>query len=299
MTALERYVTRNPMKVEARRSFRKFIGMGKLSQAAVSRGSVILGSMYALVMVLLLYLAQYVPPDLSHYLELIVLLGTAGIGFYGSVCGERERRTWDVLRALPITNGQIVVGKFLGGAAVLALLWVAMLPYTLVNAFAFSGLSFMASIDKTNDNGGRFLAWLLSSLVTLDTALFALAFTVFISTRVKRSASALSIVLGALFCWVAVLPMLVASALPRDDTNLLLAGMTFNPFVLITAIGRIADEAMRDTGLSYASSDSAVVFVVGMYLAVLTFLAVGLVFWADRTLTFAEDQVDFVKKKNA
>ena len=302
MTAIERYVTKNPMRVEARRSFRKFIGMGKVTQAAVRRGATLLGLMYIVLMCIFLYLAQYIPPVVSTNLEIFGLLATGTIGFYSAVSGERERRTWDVLRALPITNGQIIGGKFLGGAAVIGLVWLALLPYTLINALIYDESSIrlyysagnLAAVAQTSKLG----AWVLDSLITLMVGLFALGLTLLLSTRVKRSISALGISLGTIFVWIALLPSLLGGLLSFDRSGEILTEASGNPFLVVSMIHRLTDTHSNSASSDFYIPPSVIVIASLVYVLVLAALTLVFIVWADRTLTFAEDQVEFIRRKD-
>src|SRR5258708_1328535 len=123
------YVQKNPVRAETRRSFRRFFGLGKLTPRATRNGAAALAVIYLLILDLAWYGGGVMPAQGYLFVELVVLLLAATLGFYASISGERERRTWDLLRVAPVTNGQIVVGKFMGGALVLFLGWAAAFPF--------------------------------------------------------------------------------------------------------------------------------------------------------------------------
>lgn len=302
MSLIQRYVTKNPMRVESRRFFRKFLGMGKITRRAVTRGTIVMMAMYVVILGILLYLAHDISPDVSAYVELTILLMTASIGFYSAISGERERRTWDVLRSAPVTPGQIVFGKFLGGAAVVGLVWVLFLPFNIVNSWVYErwslfGSGFSGPAEPPNIHSLRLLQLLLTDLVTLGSALFALSLTIFMSSRAKRSLTAMSIVLGALFIWVAITPLLAGGIGHSDYSANLVTEMTANPYRIVSLLSQISNPTGYADSDSFKLTVSEAEGVVFVDLFVLAVLSIVLVVWTEKTLNFSEDQVEFINKK--
>lgn len=107
---------RNPMAVEMKRVAKRLTNFRRAG-ASVGLGLVV----YVLIVVVVWSNRTALSP--IH----VVLAQTIFFGLmipslmYGAISGERERRSWDLLLVAPVTKAQVVVGKFMGAVAALAI----------------------------------------------------------------------------------------------------------------------------------------------------------------------------------
>jgi ABC-type Na+ efflux pump permease subunit len=102
----------------------------------------------------------------------------------GAICGERERGTWDALRTTRISARDVVLGKWLGNLAPLAIFWAVLAPIRLVTAPA-------ARIDV--------VVFVLEELLLLGVASAGGAFGLWASARRRNHREAVGTVLLGLF----------------------------------------------------------------------------------------------------
>ncbi len=205
-------VTDNPMMIESKLFVRKFFGAHAIANVlALGAITLLLG---LLIGMLYVYEVSYKGPAIG---ALVVLTILVPILLHASNAGERERRSWEMLLVAPITNAQIVIGKFMG--AVNAILIV-------VAAFSF------AIIVAFYPRDDRLLTAPIVILVILSYAIVLGAFTVLVSSWSKRSISAISIVYGSLFFLFLAFPMLFSATAPESAEGPLYV----NPFYVVTQI---------------------------------------------------------------
>lgn len=133
-----------------------------------------------------------------YLIPLIALL----LGF-DAVVGERERGSLDLLLALPITRGELLLGKYLGLAAALTLSTVA--GFGLVAVLLYKQMSW---------SGVYHYAGFMLSSVLLGLAFLSLAVLVSVLARDRTRASGLAIAMWFFFVLVfdlLLLGVLVAS----------------------------------------------------------------------------------------
>lgn len=134
-----------------------------------------------------------------YLIPLIALL----LGF-DAIVGERERGSLDLLLALPITRGELLLGKYLGLAAALALSTLAgfaLVAVLLYQQFHWAGLV-------------HYLGFMFSS-VLLGLAFLSLAVLLSVLTRERTRASGLAIVLW--FGFVLVFDLVLLGLLVASD----------------------------------------------------------------------------------
>lgn len=230
MTILEQYVTRNPMKVEARRMFRRFFHLGISGRSnAATLGALFLG-LYGLCLIGWTKVAGVIGPEPVLMVEQLVLLLVPALGFYATIAGERENKTWDFLRVAPVTSEQIVYGKFLAGCGIVGLLWLGSIPFTLAALLeADSYTPFGYARAPGFDGLGPTLT---ANLVVVFAALLSLALTIFFSARAKTAIGSLVSILGLGFCWIVLWPAFLSTVMlgASADAAALLTG---NPFICI------------------------------------------------------------------
>jgi len=271
----EDLVTANPMTIEVMRFRRKYLSLRQGKSAQLILLLIGLGAM-ALVII---SSEGAIDPIVIIMIQLIVVALGAPTLLSGSVAGERENRTWDLLLVAPVTKSQIVVGKFLGAMAVLATAIGASFVLVLVAA----GLHRDSSLP----------AILFAEALIFAYGALICAATILISARVKRPFTALGAVIGLQFMVFTVFPALMGLFMwgvpgTFEITNFL------NPFV---AVGQI--HSYWSPSRSYSRPD------IGMSLPLywgplqtIIYLALTVVAlqWAIATLTFPENDVKFMPK---
>jgi ABC-type transport system involved in multi-copper enzyme maturation permease subunit len=264
-------VTENPMLIEIARFRRRFLSFS----GSNSMNGVVLG--LALVCYLGLLLLVFssrgaIPPvGLVMFQTFIYTLVTPSM-LYGAIAGEREKRTWDLLLAAPITPGQIVVGKFIGALVAISVGFGLFLVPILVTAVQY---------QQT-----RVWDLFLAELVSISFVIALSAVTLFFSARTRRSFMALGTVLATLAIVLIIVPLLTSSLVPEilyvDLVNF------FHPFYVLTKL-YATSEGMNVWRDGMKGSAWGVPQVIG-YLG----LSVIFLLWAAKTLTFAENEVNFL-----
>lgn len=267
-------VTDNPMLIEIRRFMRRFMG----SNAATNLIAISITLMLLTVINMLVYINEF------HYIgTAVVLLLTVSllvpIMLHGSIAGERERRTWDMLLVAPVTNSQIIAGKFIGASAGIAAVLVA---------FAFP-----LFLSDYPENDKLFTGTVVLIMIA-GYAYAVAAFTLFVSTRSKRSMSALGITYGCLFLGLAVFPTIASFATisnPRDiDTVLYL-----HPFYAVVSVNQLnfadydpmsmsAAEPAKRSFLSFGLPHILIYFATAFVLLGFSTNALNSAGWEDPTL---------------
>lgn len=260
---LRELIVDNPLRIEYKRAFRRFFGVtraGSLNAAVL----VICAVAYALLMLVVITYREFMSPIAILYIQLILLTFIIPSNLHGSIAGEREKRTWDLLLVAPITNAQIVVGKMLGGLLLALFISVLLIPATLIS---FSG-----------DPQATFGKVLQGESLILGYALFLAALSLFISSRAKRAFAAQMCIFGVLILWMLVWPMFAAVlSTASEDQGMLLF---MHPYVALARIWepRVFGPNNSDQAL-YSGVLQFVIFVVG---------AVMLTLFTFSTLTNAD-----------
>ncbi len=198
---------------------------------------------------------------------------------YGAIAGERERRSWDLLLAAPITKSQIVFGKFMGALAALS---VAVLLFQV--PILISALSF----PETN-----WLKLLWATLMSFAFLLDVCALTILFSARVKRGLMALGAVLGILGITLVVIPSVFSAAgVDRVSSQVT---MFLHPISVLYELG--GNDRDR-----YSMVDQPTFVPLWLWgwpqTIVYALFAVLMLNWAAKTLTFAENEVKFLPQGN-
>ena len=201
--------------------------------------------------------------------ELVIFTIFAPMMLYGSIAGEREKRTWDLLLAAPITKAQIVAGKFMGALCALGVVTL------------FFQLPILIAAVGYTENPLNWLHLLESELVAFTFALDVCAITILFSARVKRGLMALGAVLGILTCGLVVIPAFLASM--GVNGNTLDVPCYLHPFFVLSHL------------MERNPSVGSVVWGIP-HILVYAAMAVVLLVWTENTLNFAENEVKFIPK---
>ncbi|MCL2701819.1 MAG: ABC transporter permease subunit [Phycisphaerae bacterium] len=165
----------------------------------------------------------------SVYVVVLGILGAliAVVVSASGIPAEREARSWDMVLASPLTDGQIVWGKFL---ATLRRLWLAYVPLGLhVGLFTLSG-----SLHP--------IILLHVAAIVAGSATFIAAMGVLIGTYVRRTTAAMvAMLLLFLFLWLGALLLtaMVENSVRsyRYETPVTKAVAGCNPFVQLIVTG--------------------------------------------------------------
>ena len=197
---------------------------------------------------------------------------------FDAVVGEAERGTLLLLLAGPVLRWQVVLGKFLGHLAILAVATVLGYGVAALGVTARSGTPDAAA-------AGAF-ATLIGSSVLLGAAFVALGLLVSVAVRERQTAAgvALGLWLGAAVIYdLALLGALAADAGRHMTPALLEALLLLNPadaFRLLNLTGFAGVQALSGMAGLAGEVSPAVAWMVGVLLAwtVLPLLAAILVF---------------------
>ena len=265
-------VVENPMRIEISRFRRKFLGLGG---SGVNRAAFFLILVcYAGLVLSVISLQNNISPLalVTFQTFLFCLFATAML--HGSIAGERERRSWDLLMVAPISKAQIITGKFMGAVAALAISAVAMTLPTGIAAAAY----------ERKDP----IALILGELVSLAFCLLVCAWAIFISARSKRPFMALGTTAGSLILSLIVLPALVGTIFQGERISNELLNF-LNPF---NVLGVLTD------GPNYVNGGGLIPlsFYGPVHIAVYVALTVLFLVYAEKTLSYPENDMRFIPR---
>ena len=278
-------VTQNPMLIEIHRFRRRFLSF---SGSSALNGIVLgLSIVCYLGLLMLVFSARgAIPPVALVMVQTFIFVLATPSMLYGAIAGEREKRTWDLLLVAPITQGQIVIGKFIGALFALGVGFALFLFPILVTAVEY---------EMGYGSGTRGTNWwdlFLSELVSFSFIILVATTTLFFSARTRRGFMALGTVLAALAVFLLVIPILSTVMLPEplmvDFINF------FHPFYVLVKL-----LATSESSGSFIDGGGMNAYSWGLP-QVFGYFALSAVFiiWATRTLNFAENDVKFIPANN-
>jgi ABC-type transport system involved in multi-copper enzyme maturation permease subunit len=264
-------IVENPMLAEVGRFRRRYLSTRGGPINTVVGLLFLLG--YGLLTITVLYFRGDIPPSVIIVLQTVFFAFIGPAVMHGAIAGEREKRTWDVLVAAPVSKAQIIAGKFLGGALVLAAITLLMAVPILIATFGAMGSPFSSVTPGSV---------LLAEAISVSFGLAVLAMTLLFSARCRRAFTALGVSLAVLFGGLVVLPTFLGAAMGWASQLLL----SFHPMVTIVTIETSpnADWLGPFQGL----------IQVGLYL----FLVVVMLGWAERTMHFADGDTKFMARRS-
>jgi ABC-type transport system involved in multi-copper enzyme maturation permease subunit len=223
-------VADNPMMIESKLFMRKFFGAHAVANTlAIGAITLLLGLLIGMMYV---YEISYKGPAIA---ALIVLTILVPILLHGSIAGERERGSWEMLLVAPINSAQIVFGKFMGVVSPIVIITAA---------FGF------AIVVATYPNDDRLFSAPIAVLLVFSFGLCLAAFTLLVSAWSSRSMAALGTVFGSLFFLMLAFPMLVATS---DRTAEEMA-LYLNPYYAVTQLHEERYSYSDEYGYSYSSA---------------------------------------------
>ncbi|MCC6403579.1 MAG: ABC transporter permease subunit [Fimbriimonadaceae bacterium] len=207
------------------------------------------------------YFAEYLfwQIFLIPLLLMVILIPLAVL--HGSIAGEREKRSIEVLLVAPLTSAQILFAKVSKGVLPVAVTIALFIPVALAIEIGHIWKPMLSPVRSVLPSWQTFL---LAMAVVASSAMFSAGLTMFVSARAKTTGAALIGSLFALLAWLVGLPILDVSISgfgARPDSQLELYHT--NPFwvvgSLISGQGASPSEPIRD---SIALSLALVVFSI-------------------------------------
>lgn len=277
---IEENFTRNPMLAEVNRFKKKFFSLRGNSTQSVNAGLGLILVFFALFCSVCVIYRGDIPPIPLFFLGLGTQLFLIPIMLHGTIAGERERRSWEMLMVAPITKSQVVCGKFAAAALAFGALTVVFTVPILVTALFYERTHF----------GRLFLAF----LVMLLQGLSLISFTILISARVKRPLMALAVTIGVMMVYYMFMPVVSASFF-RSGGIAIMGGLS--PFNMLTMLAN--DNQFSSQMDTFGDPNPYLLFQFVLHFVVAIVAIVGCLTWAAKTLHFADNEVKFISKKNA
>lgn len=223
-------VSDNPLMAKAAKS----LSLIKNIKAMPSSSWVVL-SLVALVYLVLvgtaLKVAEAIDSSVFLFLMLTVVVLVAATVLHGSLAGEREKRTIDLLLVAPVTTAQIIAAKVV--KVVLPL--ISVIFVCVVPAIILAVVRANLGVDTWSGRSAGFDTFLLAIGITLSTGCMVVGATVYVSSVNRTNANALTATLGILFLWFIVLPILLGSfgVVSHDFSESL---MVYHPFYAMSKV---------------------------------------------------------------
>ncbi len=270
-------VSRNPMLIEIARFRRKFLSISGSNAV----GGVILGLIaicYVGIVTLVVTFRTDIPPLALVAVQTIIFVLLAPTLLHSAIAGEREKRSWDLLLAAPITKAQIVVGKFIGALSAVGIGTAAFVFPIGITAFSYKDTNFW-------DLG-------LAEVICLSFTVLVCSITIFFSARVKRSFMALGATLGVLAVSLLVVPAMLGVLVTGGG------GMgTFYQDTLMFLHPAFTLERIMEASNQYSSLHTVQNSLYGIPQALIYLgLSAVIIGWSINTLNFAENEVKFIPK---
>ncbi len=229
------------------------------------------------VEIVLILIAYLFPMMISfapyEFLHLAYVWGFLGAGVVltsaasaGVISVERESRTWPLLLLTPLTDRELLLGKFVGVLRRCGPVWLALLAY--VVGFTYAGCFHPPAIAHV-------------TIIILSTLLFLTATGFYFGSRLRRTTEAVTanlVLAGVLWCVAPILGAVAASGLKGAWNGGESVAYTFIPFaqafalVATTLDGYYGDIRWFDRSLNAGElSWLMLVSMVGYLLAALPF----------------------------
>ena len=267
------------MMAEVTRFRKRFLSF-RGSSVAVNGGIGIVLVLYALFAMSCVYYRGDFDPLILIGLFVVLMLFVIPLLLHASIAGERERRSWEMLLVAPITHGQIIVGKFMGAFAGLAM--------------AFGLYLIPVLIDALFHSESRILNIIIAVVVTMAQGASLIALTLLISSRVKRPLIALAVSIGVVMIYFFFVPGLVATL--SSFTGSFFSGMV-SPFEVLSRLTPNSRNYDPSLSRGYSNQGISVLAVVVTHLLYQFVITIAMLIWATKTLIFADHEVKFISKK--
>ena len=203
MSGLWRYLFReNPMNIETTRALRRFTASaGYTPRAQRNLTRALFGILYVLYAWFMVTIISY-KEDMSQgilWFEFALLTLFIPGSLYAAISGERERQTWDSLILTNLSPGRILTGKLLWRLTLAGIILLIFMPPLILTHFVTRYTSSYSLAE---------LAWLQITLAAWS--IFLATFTVYVSSKTKRSVVTLSVVTVFLLSLLCLVPGLMS-----------------------------------------------------------------------------------------
>lgn len=183
---------------EFSRHRRRVLGVSR----ATAGGALLFLGIYALIAFLVWRFHESFSPLILILVQTCLFMLFIPLLVHNAIAGEREKRTWEMLRVAPLTRAQIILGKFIASVGLL---------------LGFIGAFFLlvAILTFTYQPGGTRLfvpsLWaevLIAEAISTTFGILVVALTLTASSISHRAFTALSLSIGILFVWMLLGPMI-------------------------------------------------------------------------------------------
>lgn len=212
------YVRDNPIVTEYRRHVRRFFAPTQ-NQTVNIIAVVLLGMIYCGMLLMALQVGKDMQPEPVFVIQLLITCFVVPAMAHGTIAGEREKRTWDLLLVAPISKGQIVAGKFLAACAVVGLIALTMVPFLFLCLF---NVQYFAEYGAT--------PFFLGEFIVLGYGVTLAAVSIWFSASVHRSLIAHGLVWLFQVAWLMITPFVMSGVVGGPSRNYI----AFHPFVSVT-----------------------------------------------------------------
>lgn len=210
MSAYRELLLDNPVTRQGQGAIRRFL---LISASRISRPAALMIGLFYISLLYFYFRYAWFFGFSSLMLGGFVAVIAPILSLSGAIAGERENRTWDILRVAPVTGGQLVAGKFLHAARVISIVWIGSLPFYFLAATTPEAYR---QFGQVASHEGLLACLMLGACLILPLSFLSASITLLASAAVRRPFQALMLSFGAQFCWLAAAPM-AASVLTNSE----------------------------------------------------------------------------------
>ncbi|MBX3118663.1 MAG: ABC transporter permease [Fimbriimonadaceae bacterium] len=292
-------VVENPMTVETKRFRNRFFTPGRMS--TFNTLVLIIGAIGFFILTLISLTIPGFGAEMIVYSELFILSLLIPAMTHGAVAAEREKGTWDVLMTAPVSRAQVIMGKFIGAAYGILLVWILLWIPTL--------LAYVTSVYGSNSYTSYMpeaISFWALALGKLDVLLYGLAlaaFCILISARSRRAFGAFFIAFGIIFFVLVVFPSMISSVSMSSMRGVFLGiGMAWHPFFALMhvfSVGRNINYYNYDpyddySGASGEDLTQTFMLVAPAFFSI--FFTIVFLIWASHTIRFLDFETRFLPR---
>lgn len=281
MNLFRELVTDNPMMVELYRRTRRFT-LSKDNRQNVWIGIVLIAVVFVLAALFFAQAGSVTPWGMAS-IKLPLLCLALPLALHGAIAGERDRRSWDALCIAPVTDAQIVAGKFAVAIALMFIVHLIFLPIELAAVLTEDG----------RDRLADFLIAARLDAYTMAMGFFVASVSFLASARSRRPFPALGAAGGV---FAALLAISIVTVVSGDAATM--GKRWFQPVVAITN-PVVHYVVMFDDGKSSSAEDISAHIKAAPEIggALYALIGVGLLVFAARTLHDADQEIVPVPRK--
>ncbi len=195
----------NPMWAEIRRIGKRFITYDRMSGTRAAVSWLLAGAYFAFLLFAGIEAIRNGVHILTVLMPKLVLLVPMGVLMgYNLISGERERRSWDLLRTAPLSSSQLVLGKFAGLATTVTAISVLLSVPAMLSGRIYGRNRYVLDVGT----------WLIEEVSVWMMLMFVCSLSVGVSARSRRSLVSLASTVGILLGGYVGIPLLCALFIP-------------------------------------------------------------------------------------